>query len=313
MSCPADPSLARTTLVSTGLMDPVSLKAKLGDVLVLVLVLPHPQPKLLLTAVKASSKRACQATCSLALSVNKRMKEQSPREHKTEWLCLNCQTKRLLEGSLGEPTPRPPPTSQQPPVGAPHRASGTSPLKQKGPQGLAQPSGPLPAKASPLPTKASPLPTKASPLPTKASPQAKPLRASEPSKTPSNALEKKTGVPTKAEPMPKPPPETTPTPGTPKVKSGVRRAEPATPVIKAIPEAPKGGEVEVSPTHFPGTLAFRQDSLWKGLPPGWLSCRPRTGALGPHRRKGTPQQKESLDEVLAVLKTVSLRLCMAPC
>ncbi|XP_054406708.2 protein bassoon isoform X2 [Pongo abelii] len=149
---------------------------------------------------------------------------------KTEWLCLNCQTKRLLEGSLGEPTPLPPPTSQQPPVGAPHRASGTSPLKQKGPQGLGQPSGPLPAKASPLPTKASP--------------QAKPLRASEPSKTPSSAQEKKTRVPTKAEPMPKPPPETTPTPGTPKVKSGVRRAEPATPVVKAVPEAPKGGEAE---------------------------------------------------------------------
>ncbi|KAM5234377.1 protein bassoon isoform 3-T3 [Hipposideros larvatus] len=149
---------------------------------------------------------------------------------KTEWLCLNCQTKRLLEGSLGEPTPLPLPTSQQPPVGAPQRAAGTAPLKQKGPQGLGQPSGPLPAKASPLPTKASP--------------QAKPLRASEPSRTPSSAQEKKTGVPAKAEPMPKPPPETTLPPGTPKAKTGVRRTEPATPVIKAVPEAPKGGEAE---------------------------------------------------------------------
>ncbi|KAM4821466.1 protein bassoon [Thomomys bottae] len=170
---------------------------------------------------------------------------------KTEWLCLNCQTKRLMEGGLGEPTPLPLPKSQQPPAGVPHRAAGTTPLKQKGPQGLAQPSGPLTAKASPLPTKASPTPTKATPMATKASPtptkgslQAKPPRASEPSKTSSSAQEKKAGVPAKAEPVLKPSPETTTTPGTPKVKSGVRRTEPATTVIKAGPEAPKGGEPE---------------------------------------------------------------------
>uniref|UniRef100_A0A8C5KLA6 Bassoon n=1 Tax=Jaculus jaculus TaxID=51337 RepID=A0A8C5KLA6_JACJA len=141
---------------------------------------------------------------------------------KSEWLCLNCQTKRLLEGGLGEPTPLPLPTSQQPPAGGPHRAAG--------PQGLGQPSGPLPAKASPLPSKASP--------------QAKPLRASEPSKTPSSAQEKKTGAPAKTEPVPKPPPETTVPPGTPKAKSGLRKTEPATPVAKSVPEAPKGGEAE---------------------------------------------------------------------
>ncbi|XP_006893075.1 PREDICTED: protein bassoon [Elephantulus edwardii] len=149
---------------------------------------------------------------------------------KTEWLCLNCQTKRLLEGSLGEPTPLPMLASQQPPVGAPHRAAGTAPPKQKGPPGLGQPAGPLP--------------TKTSPLPAKASPQAKPPRVSEPSRTPSSAQEKKAGVPAKAEPMPKPPPETTPTPGTPKAKSGARRTEPVTPASKAVPEAPKGGETE---------------------------------------------------------------------
>ncbi|XP_064130598.1 protein bassoon [Loxodonta africana] len=156
---------------------------------------------------------------------------------KTEWLCLNCQTERLLEGSLGELTPLPVPTSQQPPVGAPHRTAGTAPLKPKGLPALGQPSGPLP-------TKAGPLPAKASPLPAKASPQAKPPRVSEPSRTPSSAQEKKAGIPTKAEPVPKPPPETTPPPGTPKAKSGTRRTEPATPVSKAVPEAPKGGEAE---------------------------------------------------------------------
>ncbi|XP_076985420.1 protein bassoon [Tamandua tetradactyla] len=142
---------------------------------------------------------------------------------KTEWLCLNCQTKRLLEGGLGEPPPQPLLTLQQPTTGTPHRASGTVPLKQKGPPGPGQPSGPLP---------------------TKGSPQAKPLRASEPSSTPSSTQEKKAGVPAKAEPMSKPPPETTPTPGPPKAKSGARRTEPATPVGKAVPEAPKGGEAE---------------------------------------------------------------------
>ncbi|XP_014394479.1 PREDICTED: protein bassoon [Myotis brandtii] len=113
---------------------------------------------------------------------------------KSEWLCLNCQTKRLLEGSLGDP------------------------------------------------------------LPTKASPQAKPLRASEPSRTPSSAQEKKTGPPAKAEPVPKPPPETALPPGTPKAKAGARRTEPATPAVKAAPEAPKGGEAKVSATRFVGTL-----------------------------------------------------------
>ncbi|EHB14809.1 Protein bassoon, partial [Heterocephalus glaber] len=165
---------------------------------------------------------------------------------KTEWLCLNCQTKRLLEGSLGEQTPLPLPTSQQPPIGAPHHAAVSAPLKQKGPQGLGQPSGPLPTKASPLPTKASPLSPKSTPLPNKASPQAKPVKAPESSKTPSSAQEKKTGVPAKAEPIPKPPPETTLPPGTPKVKSGVRRIDRATPVVKAVPEASKSGEAEES-------------------------------------------------------------------
>lgn len=222
---------------------------------------------------------------------------------KTEWLCLNCQTKRLLEGSLGEPTPLPLPTSQQqPPVGASQRAAGTAPPKQKGPQGLGEPSGPMPAKDSPLPSKASPLPTKASPLPakasplptkasslpTKASPQAKPLRASEPSKTLSSAQEKKIGVPAKAEPVPKPPPDTTLPPGTPKAKTGVRRTEPATPVVKAVPEAPKGGEAEVSPTHFTGTLALRWDSLGTGLFPGGLECRPRPSTSGSRERAGMP-------------------------
>ncbi|KAB0377798.1 hypothetical protein FD755_009376 [Muntiacus reevesi] len=157
---------------------------------------------------------------------------------KTEWLCLNCQTKRLLEGSLGEPTPLPLPASQQPPAGAPHRTAGTAPPKQKGPQGPGQPSGPPPAKVTPPPTKATPLPTKASP-------QVKPARASEPSRTPSSGQEKKTGVPAKAEPVPKPPQETTLPPGTPKAKAGVRRTEPSTPTAKAVPEAPKGGETEL--------------------------------------------------------------------
>ena len=165
---------------------------------------------------------------------------------------------------MGEPAPLPLPTPQQPPAGVPHRAAGAAPLKQKGPQGLGQPSGSLPAKASPQATKASPQATKASPQATKASPQAtkaspqaKPLRATEPSKTSSSAQEKKTVTSAKAEPVPKPPPESTVPPGTPKAKSGVKRTDPATPVVKPVPEAPKGGEAEVSSISLPRVLAFR--------------------------------------------------------
>ncbi|XP_063148934.1 protein bassoon [Candoia aspera] len=44
---------------------------------------------------------------------------------KNEWLCLNCQTQRLLEGSLGDPAPVPLPTSKQQPAGSPrHQAGG---------------------------------------------------------------------------------------------------------------------------------------------------------------------------------------------
>lgn len=186
---------------------------------------------------------------------------------KTEWLCLNCQTKRLLEGSLGEPAPPPLPASQQPPAGTPRRAATAAPPKQKGLQGPGQPSGPLPAKVSP---------------------QAKPLKASEPSRTLSSVPEKKTGVPAKAEPVPKPPPETTLPPGTPKAKPGVRRTEPATPAIKAIPEAPKGGEAEVSPMPFTGTLALRWESPGDGLAPWGRGCRPGSGPLGPQRKAGMP-------------------------
>lgn len=196
---------------------------------------------------------------------------------KTEWLCLNCQTKRLLEGSLGEPAPMPLPTSQQPPAGVPHRAAGAAPPKQKGPQGLGQPPGSLPAKASPQAAKASP--------------QAKPLRASEPSKTSSSAQEKKTGIPVKAEPVPKPPPETTVPPGTPKAKSGVKRTEPAIPVIKPVLEAPKGGEAEVSSIQFPGILAFRQ--FEEGLTSlKGSGCNLEINLFGTAE---TPQLKEGLD------------------
>lgn len=224
---------------------------------------------------------------------------------KTEWLCLNCQTKRLLEGSLGEPAPMPLPTSQQPPAGVPQRAAGAAPPKQKGPQGLGQPTGSSPAKASPPAAKASPPAAKASPQAAKASPpaakaspqvakaspQAKPLRASEPSKTSSSAQEKKTGIPVKAEPVPKPPPETIVPPGTPKAKSGVKRTEPATPVIKPVPEAPKGGEAEVSSIQFPGILAFRQFEVGLASLKG-SGCKLEINLFGTAK---TPQLKEGLD------------------
>ncbi|XP_036850183.2 protein bassoon [Manis javanica] len=142
---------------------------------------------------------------------------------KTEWLCLSCQTKRLLEGSLGEPPTPPLPTSQQPPGGAPLRVPGAAPLRQKGPQGLGQSSGPLP---------------------TKAGAQAKSLRTPEPSRTPGSVQEKEAGAMAKAEPVPKPPPEAAVYPGTPKAKPGARRTAAAAAGVKVAPEAPAPGGTE---------------------------------------------------------------------
>ncbi|KAM8929929.1 protein bassoon isoform 4-T4 [Pelodytes ibericus] len=46
---------------------------------------------------------------------------------KNEWLCLNCQTQRLLEGSLGDALPSPLPQSKQQPSGSPRHLPGVTP------------------------------------------------------------------------------------------------------------------------------------------------------------------------------------------
>lgn len=189
---------------------------------------------------------------------------------KTEWLCLSCQTKRLLEGSLGEPPTPPLPTSQQPPGGAPLRVPGAAPLRQKGPQGLGQSSGPLP---------------------TKAGAQAKSLRTPEPSRTPGSVQEKEAGAMAKAEPVPKPPPEAALYPGTPKAKPGVRRTAAAAAGVKVAPEAPAPGGTEVSPTRSPEPCSQAVEG--RAWLPGRAERRPggpgaTDGGRGAPRGPGSP-------------------------
>lgn len=189
---------------------------------------------------------------------------------KTEWLCLSCQTKRLLEGSLGEPPTLPLPTSQQPPGGAPLRVPGAAPLRQKGPQSLGQSSGPLP---------------------TKAGAQAKSLRTPEPSRTPGSVQEKEAGAMAKAEPVPKPPPEAAVYPGTPKAKPGARRTAAAAAGVKVAPEAPAPGGTEVSPTRSPEPCSQAVEG--RAWLPGRAERRPggpgaTDGGRGAPRGPGSP-------------------------
>ncbi|KAL1021366.1 hypothetical protein UPYG_G00012380 [Umbra pygmaea] len=47
----------------------------------------------------------------------------APHLEKKEWLCLNCQTQRLMSGGLGDPTPVPHPSPKHQPMGSPqHQA-----------------------------------------------------------------------------------------------------------------------------------------------------------------------------------------------
>ncbi|XP_043831244.1 protein bassoon [Dromiciops gliroides] len=163
---------------------------------------------------------------------------------KNEWLCLNCQTQRLLEGSLGDPAPVPMPTPKQTPTSSPRHQAGPSPQKQKGPPaaGPGQPGGP--PHTSP-------------------SLQTKHLRASEPSKPPSGPQEKEPSVPAEAKQVPKPSPLPTTLTEAPKTKDGPKRAEPppADSKVVSITEAPRGSEHEDPSKPYSQDLSRSPQSL----------------------------------------------------
>ncbi|NXG66559.1 BSN protein, partial [Hemiprocne comata] len=163
---------------------------------------------------------------------------------KNEWLCLNCQTQRLLEGSLGDPAPVPLPAPKQPPPG--------SPRHQPPPTGQ-QPRAPAPAPAQPPAP-----PEQQQPSP------ARSLRAAEQSRTPSPApVEKKPPVPAEEKPLPKAAPEPSRAP-----ESTVLKGKSATPrqvgeskESRAPPEAPRAKEQEDGCKPYPPDLSRSPQSL----------------------------------------------------
>uniref|UniRef100_A0AAZ3PJW0 Zinc finger piccolo-type domain-containing protein n=1 Tax=Oncorhynchus tshawytscha TaxID=74940 RepID=A0AAZ3PJW0_ONCTS len=56
----------------------------------------------------------------------------APHLEKREWLCLNCQTQRLMSGGLGDPSPVPHPSPKHQPMGSPRHLAPASQQPQSG-------------------------------------------------------------------------------------------------------------------------------------------------------------------------------------
>ncbi|NXL61492.1 BSN protein, partial [Chordeiles acutipennis] len=162
---------------------------------------------------------------------------------KNEWLCLNCQTQRLLEGSLGDPAPMPLPAPKQPPTGSPRHQPPAASQQQK---------APTPAPAEP-----------AAPPDRQPSP-ARSLRAAEQSRTPSPApAEKKPPVPAEEKPLPKaaPEPSRAPENTTPKGKSVTPKPEVESKESRAPTAVPRAKEQEDGSKPYPPDLSRSPQSL----------------------------------------------------
>ncbi|XP_010215223.1 PREDICTED: protein bassoon-like [Tinamus guttatus] len=156
---------------------------------------------------------------------------------KNEWLCLNCQTQRLLEGSLGDPAPMPLPAPKQPPTGSPRHQPPGSGQQQR----AAEPAAPSDRYPSP----------------------ARNLRTPEQSRTPGAAPEKKPPAPAEDKALPKLPAE--PPKGaesaTPKGKSAAAKAEAESKESRAPGEAPRAKEQEEASKPYPPDLSRSPQSL----------------------------------------------------
>ncbi|XP_055662561.1 protein bassoon isoform X2 [Falco peregrinus] len=162
---------------------------------------------------------------------------------KNEWLCLNCQTQRLLEGSLGDPAPMPLPAPKQPPSGSP---------RHQPPAASQQPKAPVPVPPEPV---AAP---EQQPSP------ARSLRAAGQSKTPSPVpVEKKPPVPAEEKLLPKaaPEPSRAPESAAPKAKSATPKPEAEIKESRAPPEAPRAKEQEDGSKPYPPDLSRSPQSL----------------------------------------------------
>ncbi|NXN24026.1 BSN protein, partial [Nycticryphes semicollaris] len=162
---------------------------------------------------------------------------------KNEWLCLNCQTQRLLEGSLGDPAPMPLPAQKQPSTGSPRHQPPATIQPQK---------APTPAPTEPV------APPERQPSP------AKSLRSAEPSRTPSPApMEKKPPAPAEEKSLPKAAPEPSRAPEsiTPKGKSVSPKPEVESKESRAPSEAPRVKEQEDGSKPYPPDLSRSPQSL----------------------------------------------------
>ncbi|XP_074862119.1 protein bassoon [Carettochelys insculpta] len=161
---------------------------------------------------------------------------------KNEWLCLNCQTQRLLEGSLGDPSPTPLPAPKQQPVGSPrHQGGGAS--QQRG--------GPQPVTAQKSETSA---PQNRHLI------QPKHLRISDQGKLQAMGQESKPPAPLEEKPRPKLPADASKVPGSasPKGKSMAMKPEAES---KAVPEAQQMREQEETSKPYPQDLSRSPQSL----------------------------------------------------
>ncbi|XP_072203841.1 protein bassoon isoform X3 [Excalfactoria chinensis] len=153
---------------------------------------------------------------------------------KNEWLCLNCQTQRLLEGSLADPAPMPLPAPKQPASGSPRHQ---------------------PVAAS----QRAPVPTEPAAPPERQPSPARSLRAPEQSRAPSPAPEKKPPVPAEEKPLPKAAPE--PSVPAPKGKSVSPKPEGESREGRAAPEAQRAKELEDAGKPYPPDLSRSPQSL----------------------------------------------------
>ncbi|KAM9533797.1 protein bassoon isoform 1-T1 [Guaruba guarouba] len=162
---------------------------------------------------------------------------------KNEWLCLNCQTQRLLEGSLGDPAPMPLPAPKQPAPSSPrHQPPATSQQQRAAAPAPSEPAAPAERQPSP----------------------AKSLRTGEQSRAPSPApVEKKPPAPAEDKPLPKaaPEPPRAPESMAPKGKSVTPRPEVESKESRAPAEAPRAKEQEDGSKPYPPDLSRSPQSL----------------------------------------------------
>ncbi|NWY05470.1 BSN protein, partial [Nothoprocta ornata] len=162
---------------------------------------------------------------------------------KNEWLCLNCQTQRLLEGSLGDPAPMPLPAAKPAPPGSPRHPAPGSGQQHRAAGAAAQPEPAAPADRHPSP--------------------ARNLRAAEPSRTPGAAPEKKPPAVVEEKPPPKLPVEIPKAAesAAPKGKSPAAKAEAESKESRAPSEAPRAKETEEASKPYPPDLSRSPQSL----------------------------------------------------